>query len=509
MSSNLFHEPDHLAGPRDVVSRELQRRTALVAVTVLSGLAIGLFGLMSTGAGAKGGAWLLLSTLVFAGLVLLYRKFEIGIVVFLGVCWMAIGTPTLAQGGGPSAQRLLVSQMGLLLLLGVWLTRLLLRQRIELYKTPLNAPIFLYLAICCWSTLNGMMFRDPRIDVAGVQQYAQVNILEVLIRFLALGGLLMIGNTLKGRELRWAALMIAFPGVVTFANLLPGIPTSLFLVFPQAIAMAMLSAFVLTGQGKLWMRVAAVPFIFSMLSFYAVMGAEWMSGWITALGALAVITFFAQQRLFWAGCAAGAVGVLLNWGYFYKEVYIDNFTTVSLDRFDMLRGSFLYAANFPLGIGLGNFRAYNRYYGRSDVWDTTTYSSAHGTYTQALSETGWLGLLTLLLLIAAATRMLYRYYQVLPKGWAKTYMLGALGSFLGIVVASFAGDYMFPAYHNGGMGSFGACVYVFLMIGVAIAIAREHGIAWNHTKEQAAEAATEQAAARAHSVAPIFNRPLA
>jgi hypothetical protein len=112
------------------------------------------------------------------------------------------------------------------------------------------------------------------------------------------------------------------------------------------------------------------------------------------------------------------------------------------------------------------------------VWNTTQFSSAHGTYAQTLSETGWPGLITLLLFMAVTIRMLFGYWRVLPPGVTKTYLLGALGATCGIFVAAFNGDYIFPAYHNGGLGSFGATVYTFLLIGVAMAIAKEQSIVW-------------------------------
>jgi O-antigen ligase len=176
--------------------------------------------------------------------------------------------------------------------------------------------------------------------------------------------------------------------------------------------------------------------------------------------------------------------VLSRPGYFYEKVYTSNFYIgrsktgiLRNDRSEMVRAAVLYATKFPLGIGLGNYRQYNLWYGSKEMWDTTTFSSAHGTIGQTLSETGFLGLLTLLLLLAAVVRMLYSVWRVLPAGPAKSYTLGALGGVLGIYAsAAFNGDYIFPTYHNGGLFNFSGTVYQFFLIGVVGAIAREHGI---------------------------------
>lgn len=483
-------------GPGGPGIETVQRRVLAAVFVVLSGLALGMFGLMATGSGARSGAWLILSILLLTSLLLLYKNFEIGLVFFVCVCWIAVGTPDLATGGSGGGKRLLVSQAGLALLLFVWATRALMQKNFKLYYTPLNTPIVLFLLVSSWSTLNSFLFRDPHVLSSSVKQFAAVNFIDLGIRVLSLGALLMVANSLRGRTLRWAALAILVPGVVTFTGVVPFLPSSVYNAFPQILTMSLLASFVLLGQGKLWLRVGAGGLAFLILAFFAARATEWISGWLGAVVALAVISFLAQRRLLWIGCALVGVLVLANWGYVYQKVYVNNFESSSSHRFDMLRGAFLYANHFLLGIGLGNYRSYNLYYGAE--WKTTTYTSAHGTYAQSLAETGWLGLLALFLLLAAGTRMLYRYYRELRPGFPKAYALGALGGFVGIYVSSFAGDYLFPAYHNGGIATFGSCVYVFLMIGVVTAFAREQQIVWRPTPQDAASETPQ--------TAPVYNR---
>lgn len=481
------------SSPDTPTTEALQRRAALVALVVLSGLALGVFGLLVSG-GTDNTGWLAVTIVFLTGLVLLYKKFEIGLLLFVSVCWIAIGTPNVATGGSGFGRQLLLSQVGLVVLLLLWATRRFVRREWKLYSTPINVPIGLFLLVCFWSTLNSFLFRDPNVQIYSTKQFFQVNVIDMGIRVLSLGALLMIGNTLQGRELRWTALALLVPGVLTFTKLLPFVPASPYLAFPQLITMAILSAFVLTKQGKLWLRVLCGLIAVGIFSFYVISATEWASGWISALTALAVIVFVASRRLFWVGCVVFAIAVLLNADYLYQKIYQANLESASFERFDLLRASFLYAAHFPLGIGLGNYRSYNAYYG--ELWGTTTYTSAHGMYAQTLTETGWPGLFCLLLLLAAVTRMLYRYYKALPEGFLRSYTLGALGAFVGICLSSFIGDYLFPAYHNDGVATFGSTVYTFFMIGVVIAMAREQGIAWQQAREEI----------RTQAPAPIYNR---
>ena len=477
VGGGVFAPPDpHGSGGG---ASEVSRRVTLVTVAAVSGIALGTVALLATKNGESSPAWLVLLIAAIAGLTLLARNFAAGIVLFLGVCWIVVRTPDVATGGSGGGQGLPLSQLGLAALLAIWVAKRFAAQDFRLYKMPILAPIALYLLVCSWSTINSLVFRDPQVMKHSFVQYTQVNILEMALRVLALGAAVMIANTLEGRALRWAAAVLLLPGLATFSGLLPFLPSTNYLTFAQVISASVLVAFVLTGQGPLWLRVVGGAFALSILGRLLLNGTEWVSGWFACLAALAVVTFFAQRRLLAVACIVLTLLVVVRFDYFYEKVYVTNFYKGSLsnNRTDMVRAGVLYATKFPLGIGLGNYRQYNQWYGSKAVWNTTAFSSAHGTIAQSLSETGFLGLLAFLLLIASIVRTLYLAWRAMPPGRAKSYVLGALGAVIGIAsAAAFNGDYLFPTYHNGAMATFGATVYVFFLIGVVGAIAREHGV---------------------------------
>jgi O-antigen ligase len=134
------------------------------------------------------------------------------------------------------------------------------------------------------------------------------------------------------------------------------------------------------------------------------------------------------------------------------------------DRTRMLIAAVRYAEAFPLGIGPGNYRMVNQYYGRKDVWNTTQFTSAHGTLAQTLSETGWAGLIALITMIAAILRSLW-------KRASDDFMVtGIAAGCTAIALASFLGDYLFPTYHNDGLAHFGSTVVFWLAAGVGLAM---------------------------------------
>lgn len=479
---------------RDVVSEQLTRRAVAITIAVLSGLGVGVLALLL--AGPQGtGRFLPFLPLALIALFLAVRYFEGAIVAVLLMSWSTVGSPAVAQGGsGGGEQRLFIVHIGLGLLLAIWLGRTLLAGRLEVYKTPVNAPMVCYFVLSAWSTLNSMLLPNTQVLLSSPKQYWQVNLLEILTRILAFGGVFLLANNLKGKYLKWAAWVLVIPGVVTFLNLVPFLPQARFIAFPHIWSMAILAAFTIADKTKWWVRVLCGGLTLTIFGLYFLKNTEWVSGWGGATAALAVLLFNVRPKLFWAGAAAVVLLVAVNFQYFYDKAYKDNFYgngstqyaerkghmgTFENDRARMLRASFSYAAYFPLGIGLGNYRSYNKYFGRINVWNTTTFTSAHGTYAQTLTESGWPGFVAFMLILYASARALKAYWQALPPGWQKTYLSGTYAGVIGMFCASFNGDYLLPTYHNAGMISFGACVYTWYMIGISMAIARENGLDWD------------------------------
>ena len=121
----------------------------LAGAALVIGAALGLGGVLASAAGAKGMIWLAIVVLGTVGIVTVASYLEVGITIFLALCWFLFKTPGLAQGqGGGGEQGLALSQVGLVILITAWLLRRILRNEGPLYKTPLNAPIAAYLFVC-------------------------------------------------------------------------------------------------------------------------------------------------------------------------------------------------------------------------------------------------------------------------------------------------------------------------------------------------------------------------
>jgi O-antigen ligase len=478
---------------------------------ILAGVLVGGIVLLIGGTD-KGDNWIAAGVTTLVALLLILRRFDWCLLGFLLIAWLNIGSPEVAKGTTGS-QRLLLSELGLLGLLSAWSMRQLLKPALRKYapatepslvRHPLFMPSILYVVISAWSTLHNYLYPDEiAIKASGLPLFYQVNIVEVLIRVLMLGSVFMLAQTLKGKTRQQAMGFVAMPGILIFILTLVWKKTSLveehYIVFPQLVSLGLLTLWGIGKDTKIWPRIGCWLLGLAMLKVIIIDGLEWVSGWGAAFIALAFIVWHLQRKLIWLGVALAILFAVLKWDFVYKKVYVDNFyvkagqgfygsTSRSLkreagtfenDRTRMWTAAFRYAETFPLGIGLGNYRTYNDYYGRPSVWNTTRFTSAHSTYAQSLSETGWLGFLSLLYLLGTCVRVLYLYWKKLsplthPR--EKNFLLATLGVTLGVFAVSFIGDYVFPSYHNGGLRTFSEIIYIWFFIGVAMAIGRDCGL---------------------------------
>jgi len=215
---------------------------------------------------------------------------------------------------------------------------------------------------------------------------------------------------------------------------------------------------------------------FTLLCLYVILfkAIGWVSGWLGLLVALLTVIFISSRKAFAIIAVILCVCTAIAWPWLDTKVVKHSKEEGDYDRFAMMSGALKYATSFPLGVGLGNYRTYNSFH-YGEKWGTTTYTSAHGTYSQSLSETGLPGLILFMVTLSSGFLWIRRSYRKLPPGPSRTFLLAVMGQMAGIVAAAFIGDYIIPAYHNGGLVNFSGTVYSWIIWGVAIAHVRISG----------------------------------
>lgn len=422
----------------------------------------------------------LIGMLLLAGLVA--WQFESTLALYALIAFIPFGrTPDIAIGGSGVGKGLYVSEVMLAFLLAVWFLKYvwgnLPKHRVS---SAFYAPAGLYLLFCLINVWHSYLYWDS--NVSQRYQYSTVNFIELLLRFLSVGALIMMATSVRERKwLGWISLALMFAGAYNCFNAFfrLNIPISaswwILLLFLPA---GYMTAVMLDGDKALLVRVAAVAVLVIFVYMAFVRHVSWVSGWLGLFVVIGAVSFLVNKKVFVALAAIGCIALAMSWSFVDVNVIAASEEEGDYDRFDLLRASVKYASTFPMGVGLGNYRTYNSFH-YGEKWDTTTYTSAHGSYAQHLSETGFPGAILFIGILFLGFRWIYLNYRELPRGPSKTFLLAALGQMAGISVSAFIGDYIVPTYHNGGIFTFSTTIYSWLIWGIAIAhvrISREEAL---------------------------------
>lgn len=448
-------------------------RVALVGrhavLVVVGGVAFGLF------AAVMKLYWLsaAIGGLLLVGLVA--WQFESALVLYALMAFLPFGkTPDLATGGSGVGKGVYVSEIMLAFLLGVWflkyVTGALPRNRIH---SAFYVPMGLYLVYCLINVWNSFLFWDFHVNHR--YQYRTVNFIEIVLHALSVGALLMMATSIGSRKwLNRVTMALLAACAYNYFNALLGerIPIqapwwSLLTLLPVAYLCVIALD---SGLSKL-KRGLAVGAVALAVFVVFVQGISWVSGWLGLFTAIGTVTFIKNRKTFLVLLVITVLMCTVAWPFLHKNVVESSRTEGDYDRFAMMRGALIYASQFPLGVGLGNYRTYNTFY-YGEKWGTTSYTSSHGTYSQHLSEMGFPGLVLFGVLLVLGFRWMLANYREMQPGASKTYVLAAMGQLVGISVAAFIGDYIVPTYHNGGIVTFSTTVYSWLIWGLAIAHVR-------------------------------------
>lgn len=440
-----------------------------IILIIIGGIALGLF--------ATAANLYYVAAAVFGAVlvVVVAWQFEAALVVYILVAFVPWGrTPDLAIGGSGAGKGVFISEVMLGFLLVVWFVRYLLGSLPkDRPKSGFYLPLALYIVYCIINVTHSFIFWDPHVN--RMYQKPMVNIIDLGLRLISAGALVMVATTISNKKwLKVTTIAMLVPGVYNLLNAFVGysLPFSaLWWSFLTLLPACYFAAIALDNDKKLWLRVLCGGAVALSVFVICVKVVSWVSGWLALLCGLAVVLAIKNRRVFLAACVVFLVVIVAAWPFINKNVIKESESGGDFDRFSLMLGALKYAAHFPLGVGLGNYRTYNSFY-YGNKWGTTAYTSAHGTYSQCLSETGIPGLILFLSILVVGFRWLLSSYRAMPPGFSKTFLLAVLGQLVGISISAFLGDYIIPAYHNEGLTTFATTVYSWLFWGLAIAHVR-------------------------------------
>ena len=217
-------------------------------------------------------------------------------------------------------------------------------------------------------------------------------------------------------------------------------------------------------------------------------GREWVAGWLPPLVAVAVVIGIAAPRLGAAILGLGGIAAVANlWRLSRWLLAGDN--QYSLDtRLDAWRIllSKVVVANPLLGLGPAN------YYHVTPLFPIRGYAvnfSSHSTYVDLLAQTGVVGLACFAWFAWAVARAGWRLRAGAPAGFARAYVVGALGGLAGTLAAGALGDWILPFVYNVSLAGLRSSLPGWLFLGGLLGLGR--GVEVSPASERQAVAACQ------------------
>jgi hypothetical protein len=386
------------------------------------------------------------------------HRIEYGILalpVVAAVVPLSIGTGT----GSPLVASLLFA----IFLLGLWAIKMLTSPRVRLLSSPINAPLIGFLATALLATLASNVTADPLF----VQwpNWTQIQIGGVSVFIVSVGLLLLTASVL--RSVYWVERLVwVFLGVGAAALLLERAPLGgsfnintggLFSMWVIVLALGQ-AMFNRKLSGTL--RLATAGLGLGWLGLRTFAQGEWLSGWVPALAAILVMTFFRSRRLFFVALVAVLAIGTLNQEHLFSTQVTGAESEGNLLRLDLWERSLaLTSQHLPLGSGVAGYARYYVSFNPTQAWST------HSNYLDILAETGLIGASLFLWFLVAMFRMAGQVRSRWPDGFAAGYAHGVLGGLTGATVAMALGDWVIPFVYNQTIAGFRYTMYTWLFLG--------------------------------------------
>jgi O-antigen ligase len=126
-------------------------------------------------------------------------------------------------------------------------------------------------------------------------------------------------------------------------------------------------------------------------------------------------------------------------------------------------------ANPIFGLGFGNYRWFAPLF---PIRGWAVQFNSHSQYIDIYAQAGIIGLICFLWFFGALVVLGWRLRNRVPAGFPRAYVYGALGGWVGTIVAGSLGDWVIPFFYNIGYRGFRASVLGWLFLGGLVALER-------------------------------------
>lgn len=442
----------------------LLSNTALIRLSVLVGLMVGLVGIGFLA--PRVSPELILIALAAPPVILLaLSRLEYGVLaIVLTAAFVRFSLSTGTES--PLVASLLITAI----FCGLWLSRMLVRdRRLYLTRSSANVPVLAFMLVVIMSYAWSNAFLDPLVVLKRSWPFVQLGALGVMI--LLPGAFLFAANSIS--EVQWLKLLswsMVLNGVLFLADYF--LPVSIsFLnvagIFSLWFVSLAYAQALFNKKLSVWLRLALLGLTGIWMYVWCIRRVTWLAGWLPSLVAIAAISLMKSRGLFLFLLLLLAVYIGLNWDYYANTVFAAESDESGHTRLAAWQQNWEVTEKHLLfGTGPAGYAAYYMSYFPGKAMAT------HSNYIDMLSQTGIAGLLMLLWFFGALGWTGYRLRMRL-KGvgdFSEGLSSATLAGWLGCVVAMGLGDWLFPFAYTQGIAGFDHAVYSWVLLGGMVAL---------------------------------------
>ncbi|MEW6088672.1 MAG: O-antigen ligase family protein [bacterium] len=356
-----------------------------------------------------------------------------------------------------------------------WIFIALETKKFLITQTKLFWPLILLVIITILSSFKGVILYDP--EVRGEHRFALVQIFaSFLIIFSVFTAFLIPRFFQTTKEIRQIYSALIYLGIGIFIFELSGLGrfgfSPIWAPLMQANAVSLsYTSLLFMPELSLWRKILfSLLIIFSLqyiLAQFFSGGEQWITGWVVFVIPLIFITFCRSKK--WGIFLVILFSVLIFTmaGSQVKNMFDMAEKERDYDRLIMWMFAFkIWIKNPFFGVGPGNYMDYILTYAHKEF----AYTSAHNQYFQILTELGGIAFVCFSGLIIKISFLAKYLFNKITDNFLKVFIIAIIGSIYGQLCASFMGDYILPAYHNGGSRNISTTIYFWVLVGTLIAI---------------------------------------
>jgi O-antigen ligase len=198
---------------------------------------------------------------------------------------------------------------------------------------------------------------------------------------------------------------------------------------------------------------------------------SWKSGWLPGVVSLIVIMWFAAPRFRFLAFPLGILALAFNFtGLSNLVVGGEDYSIMTrLDAWRIILE--IVKVNPILGLGISNYYWYTSLF---PILGYRVSFNSHNNYIDIFAQTGIVGLGCFLWFLWEVGRLGWRLKDRVPEGFAKAYVIGALGGLAGTVVTGMLGDWILPFVYNVGLVGFRSSVLGWLFLGGLVVLEQRY-----------------------------------